>query len=91
MPHAASSISYNPDHELFLERAKALAAMTPRKQSLPHNFPTKVESAMVWHRGSFEAAEWVIPLATTYLAEIDSAMRAFQGKVTEATPNLSAH
>lgn len=54
-------------------------AKTPSKHSIPDNFPTEAESAMVWHGGSFEADQWVILLTATYLAEIDSAMRAFQG------------
>ncbi|KAG5754384.1 hypothetical protein H9Q70_002964 [Fusarium xylarioides] len=93
MPHAVSSISYDPDHSLFSARAKALMAKTPSKHSIPDNFPTEAESAMVWHGGSFEADHpetFHLPTLGPFIRDI-VAMDIYHGKGFAVLRGIPVH
>lgn len=81
-------LSYYPNREESAARTAHRLQNEQIQGNLPDGFPVQLESKMVWDRESFsldghesnDGTECVLVLDEAQLAEIDAAMKYFQGR-----------
>ncbi|KAF4612412.1 hypothetical protein D9613_004592 [Agrocybe pediades] len=86
--HQQPDISYHPDREKWAARTARRLAEDPSlpTEPLPHGFPRKLESALVWEGKDWKnEAQWVFSLSPEHLKEIDAAVKHFHGTLEGTT------
>lgn len=80
-------LSYYPSREEFAARTSHRLQNEQIQDSLPNGFPAQLNSKLVWDRGSFsidehesnDGTDCVLALDEEQLAEIDAAVKHFEG------------
>ncbi|PYH97867.1 putative TfdA family oxidoreductase [Aspergillus ellipticus CBS 707.79] len=72
-------IQYHPDWDKYQARTSRRKATETLQQSVPHGFPTQLDSKLVWEGQEVESRDdWVVQLTDAELDEIDATLKSFK-------------
>ncbi|KAL5610918.1 hypothetical protein FOBRF1_007035 [Fusarium oxysporum] len=79
-PALQPDIAYTPDYDKYAARAKRREQSGKLDKSLPHGFPQKLESDLVWDGKDLASKfDWAYRLTEHDLKEVDTAVKHFKG------------
>ena len=81
-PPGQPDITYAPDHEKWVARAKTRQETEDLPTVLPAGFPQKLDSVLVWDGNTLaESYDWNYVLTPSDLEEIDRGLHHFKCKL----------